>query len=162
MENRTEKEEGYIGLTRIRIKLRTPEHAQRQLEPVRPRTARIPPHPPPDLRPGIDTEDSETRDRIYLRRLQTWAVRGRVRGGEGEESTSRSLYWMQVSRSEVAGQRSGISLSSPSSMYSISLYSSKLQSKFCIPPASLNCIHFGIIAKKLIKNHRRLSHFKET
>jgi len=58
---------------------------------------------------------------------------------------------MQVSRSEVAGQRSEISLSSPSSMCSISLYSSKLQSKFCIPPASLNknCIRFGVIAKHL-------------
>jgi hypothetical protein len=40
------RKEGYIGLTRIRIKPRTPEHAQRQLEPVRPRTARIPPPPP--------------------------------------------------------------------------------------------------------------------
>ena len=60
---------------------------------------------------------------------------------------------MQVSRSEVAGQISGISLSSPSSMCSMSLYSSKLQSKFCIPPASLtkNCIRFGVIAKNLLK-----------
>ncbi len=37
---------------------------------------------------------------------------------------------MQVSRSEVAGQISGISLSSPSSMCSMSPYSIKLQSKF--------------------------------
>jgi hypothetical protein len=40
------RKEGYTGLTRIRIKPRTPEHVQRQLEPVRPRTARIPPPPP--------------------------------------------------------------------------------------------------------------------
>ena len=60
---------------------------------------------------------------------------------------------MQVSRSEVAGQISGLSLSSPSSMGSLSLYNNKLQSKFCIPPASLNkiCIRFGVIAKNLLK-----------
>jgi hypothetical protein len=68
MEKQDEKEKkGHRGLTRIRIKPRTPEHDQGAYQTA---NSKDPPPPPPDLRPGIDTEDSETRDRIYLR-LQT-------------------------------------------------------------------------------------------
>ncbi len=41
-QDKKEKKD-HRGLTRIRIKPRIPEHDQGQLEPIRPRTARIPP-----------------------------------------------------------------------------------------------------------------------